>query len=62
MVRNIEKILKIERPKDVPKVGTDTIQVPNTLKLDLIDIESCTESGLTVHVKLDLDQLEDPEE
>ena len=60
MVRNIEKLFKIECPK-VPEVGTDTIEVPNSLKLDLTDIEPWTEPGITVHLELDLHQLEEPE-
>jgi hypothetical protein len=62
MVRDMEKLLKIECPKGVPKVGTDAIEVPRPLKLDLIDIEPCTEQGINVHIDLKLDQLEDPEE
>ena len=63
MVRNMEKLLKIERPKGVPKLKAETIDVvPETLGLDLINIEPYTEPRITVHVELELDQLEDPEE
>lgn len=63
MVRNVEKLLKIECPKGVPKLKTETIEVvPDTLALDLVNIEPYTEPGITVHIDLELDQLEDPEE
>ncbi len=63
MVKNMEKLLKIECPKGVPKLETETIQViPETLGLDLINIEHCTEPRTTVHIDLELDQLEDTEE
>jgi hypothetical protein len=62
MVRDIEKLLKIECPKRIPKVGTNAIEIPSPLKLDLIDIEPCTEPRINVHIDLKLDQLEDTEE
>lgn len=63
MVRNMEKLLKIECPKGVPKLAAETIEVvPKTLGLDLINIECYTEPGITVHIDLELDQLEDPKE
>ena len=63
MVRNVEKLLKIECPKGVPKLKTETVEVvPKTIGLDLVDIEPYTESGITVCIDLDLYQLEDPEE
>jgi hypothetical protein len=63
MVRNMEKILKIESPKSVPKIRTETIEViPNPFELDLTNLESYTGPGIPVHIDLKLDQLEDPEE
>ena len=63
MVRNIEKLLKIERPREISEMKFDTMEVfPTTPKLDLMDIEHCTESGITVHIDLGLDQLEEQEE
>ncbi len=63
MVRNMEKLLKIECPKRVPKLNSNIIEVvPKTLDLDLINIEPYTEPGTTVRIDLELDQLEDPEE
>jgi len=63
MVRNMEKLLKSECPKGVPKLKAETLEVvPNPLGLDLINIEPYTEPEITVHVELDLDQLEEPEE
>jgi hypothetical protein len=63
MVRNMEKILKIECPKRVPKLKTEAIDVvPQPLELNLTNIEPYTEPGITVHIDLNLDQLEDQEE
>ncbi len=63
MVRNIEKLLKIERPREVSEMKLDTIEVfPTTLRLDLMDIEPYTEPGINVHIDLGLDQLEETEE
>jgi hypothetical protein len=63
MARNIEKLLKIERPKEVPKLSLDTIEViPTSLTLDLVDIEPYAEPKVTVNIDLGLDQLEEQEE
>lgn len=63
MVRNIEKLLKIESPKGVPKLKPDTVEVvPNILAIDLVDIEPYAEPRVTVNIDLGLDQLEEPEE
>jgi hypothetical protein len=63
MVRNMEKILKIECPKRVPKLKTETIEaIPTPLELNLTNIEPYTEPGTTVHIDLNLDQLEDADE
>ena len=62
MVRNMEKLLKIERPKRVCSLKLNTIDVPLTLTLDLVNIEPCTEPVVTVNVDLGLDQLEETEE
>ena len=63
MVRNVEKLLKIECSKGVPKLKTETIEVvPKTVGLDLVNIEPHAEPGITVCIDLDLDQLEDAEE
>ena len=63
MARNIEKLLKIERPGEVSKLTLETIEViPTTPRLDLVDIESCTEPKINVHIELGLDQLEEQEE
>ena len=63
MVRNMEKLLKIECPKGVPKLKAQTIEfVPKSLGLDLINIEPYTEPKVTIHIDLELDQLEDHEE
>jgi len=63
MARNIEKLLKIERPKEVPKLSLDTIEViPTSLTLDLVDIEPYAEPKVTVNIDLGLDQLEEQKE
>jgi hypothetical protein len=63
MARNIEKLLKIERPKEVPKLNLETIEtIPTSLTLDLVDIEPYAEPRVTVNIDLGLDQLEEPEE
>jgi hypothetical protein len=63
MARNIEKFLKIERPKEISEMKLDTIQpFPAIPKLDLVNIEPYSEPGITVHIDLGLDQLEEPEE
>ena len=63
MVRTIEKLIKIERPREISEMKFDTMEVFRTLpRLDLMDIEACTESGITVHIDLGLDQLEEQEE
>jgi len=63
MARNVEKLLKIERPREVSKLTLDTIEViPTSLTLDLVDIEPYAEPRVTVNINLGLDQLEEQEE
>jgi hypothetical protein len=63
MVRTIEKLIKLERPREISEMKIDTPEVyPTIPKLDLMDMEPCTEQGITVHVNLGLDQLEGQEE
>ena len=63
MVRTIEKLIKIERPREISEMKFDTMEVfPIIPTLDLMDIEPCTESGITLHIDLGLDQLEEEEE
>jgi hypothetical protein len=63
MARNIEKLLKIERPGEVSKLTLEPIEViPTTPRLDLVDIEPYAEPRVTVNIDLGLDQLEEPEE
>jgi hypothetical protein len=58
----MEKLLKIERLKRDSDLNLNTIKIINpTLKLDLINIENCNESNVTVNVDLGLDQLEESE-
>jgi hypothetical protein len=63
MVRNIEKLIKIEHPREVSEMKLDTIEVfPTTFKLDLTNIEPYTEPAISCHIDLGLDQLEEQEE
>jgi len=63
MARNIEKLLKMERPEEVPKLTLEPIEViPTSLRLDLVNIETYTEPQINVHIDLGLDQLEEQEE
>ena len=62
MVR-IEKLIKIECPKEITERKIETVGAfPKLPTLDLMDIEPYTETGITVHVDLGLDQLEEEEE
>ena len=63
MVRNLEKLIKIERPREISEMKLDTIEVfPTIPKLDLMDIERYTDARITCHIDLGLDQLEEQEE
>jgi hypothetical protein len=63
MARNMEKLIKIEHPKEISEMKLDTIQpFPTIPKLDLVDIEPYTEPGITLNIDLGLDQLEEAEE
>lgn len=64
MARDVEKLLKVERLGEAPKLSLDTCEViPTTpILLDLVNIEDCTESKMNVHIDLGLDQLEEAEE
>ena len=63
MVRNVEKLLKVERLGEVPELTLETCEViPVTPRLELVNIESCTEPAMNVHIDLGLDQLEEAEE
>jgi hypothetical protein len=63
MVRNIEKIVKIECIKEEPERKLDTIKPFTTIStLNLMNIEPYSESGIPVHFDLGLDQLEEQEE
>ncbi|PVX24681.1 MAG: hypothetical protein CW691_06805 [Candidatus Bathyarchaeum sp.] len=62
MVRNLEKLIKIERPREISEMKLDTIEAfPAIPTLDLMDIEPCTEKAITVHIDLGLDQIEQEE-
>ena len=63
MARNLEKLLKIQTPGEVAKLTLEPCEViPTTPRLDLTNIEACTEPAINVHIDLGLDQLEEPEE
>jgi hypothetical protein len=63
MAKNMEKLIKIEHPKEISEMKIDTIEPFHTIpKLDLVNIEPYTEPGITLNIDLGLDQLEEPEE
>jgi len=63
VVRNIEKLIKIECQREILERKLDAVETfPTIPALDLMDIESYAEPGITVHVDLGLDQLEEQEE
>lgn len=63
MARNIEKLIKIAHPKEIPEMKLDTIEPFSVIpKLDLENIEPYTEPGIALNIDLGLDQLEEQEE
>ena len=63
MVRNIEKLVKIECSKEISERKLDQVKAFTAIPtLDLMNIEPYTESGITIHIDLGLDQLEEQEE
>jgi hypothetical protein len=63
VVRNLEKLVKLERPADLSEMAMQSIDTcPTLIKLDLTNIEPFTEAGPIVHVDLGLDQIEELEE
>ena len=63
MAREVEKLLKVERLGEVPKLSLETCEVVSAIpKLDLVNIENVTEPKMNVHIDLGLDQLEEAEE
>jgi hypothetical protein len=60
VARTIEKLIKIERPREIAEMKLNPIEVFSASpKLDLMDIEACTKPEIAVHVDLGLDQLEE---
>ena len=63
MDRNIEKLIKIECPGKIIERKIEPIKKFQELPtLELIDIEAPIEHGISVHVDLGLDQLEEQED
>ncbi len=63
MVRNLEKLVKLQRPTDLSEMAINSMNVcPPLVNLDLTNIECFAESGPIVHVDLGLDQIEELEE
>ena len=63
MDRNIEKLIKIECPTKIIERKIEPIEKFQELPtLELIDIEAPIEPGISVHVDLGLDQLEEQED
>ena len=62
MARNLEKLIKIEGPREISERKIEAVKAfPALPTLDLMDIEPYTEPGIAVHVDLGLDQLEEEE-
>ena len=66
MVRNLEKLVKIQCPKpieEMQEMKLNPIEITSTMPtFDLTNIEPYTEPGLPINVDLGLDQLEEMEE
>jgi hypothetical protein len=63
MDKNMEKLLKIDRPKRICDLAQGTIEIVYpTFLLDLVNIESWNEPPVTIDLDLGLDQLEECEE
>ena len=62
MARSIEKLMKIETPKQINKLDPECLkEYPLIPKLNLMDIESFSEPGVPVNIDLGLDQMEEEE-
>lgn len=62
MARDLDKLLKIERLGEAPKLTVDTCEIiPTAPILDLVNIEDSTEPKINMHIDLGLDQLEEQE-
>ena len=60
MAKTIEKLIKIEQPREISEMKLNPMEDFSAIpKLDLMNIESYTEPGITVHVDLGLDQIEE---
>jgi len=64
MARQAGKVLEVARPKVVPEVKLDITPnaVHESVVLNLFDIDPYTEQKSPVHIDLNLDQLEAPDE
>ena len=63
MVRNIEKLVKIEHSTKLSEMELETLEAfPALPKLDLMNLETCTKQEIPLHVDLGLDQIEEQEE
>ena len=63
MARDIDKLLKIERLGEAPKLTVDTYEIiPTAPILDLANIEAHSEPKINMHIDLGLDQLEEQKE
>ena len=63
MVKQVDKLLAVTNPEVVPKVAPDAPKiVPETLVLNLFDIDPHIEPERPIHLDLGLDQLEGAEE
>jgi hypothetical protein len=62
MVRDVEKLVKIDCPKKISESKLETVTTfPKIPVIDLMNIESHTEPGISIKVDLALDQIEEQE-
>ena len=62
MVRHVEKVIEVRHPEVVAKMSNEASNVvPDTLMLNLFDIDPYIEAERSRRIDLDLDQLEDEE-
>ena len=62
MVRPVDKVMEVRHPEVVPKVSNEVPKaVPETVVLNLFDIDPYIEPEKPRRIDLDLDQLEDEE-
>lgn len=63
MVRQVDKVLNVAHPEVVPKVAHELPKVATeNLLTSLFDLDPYTKPERSIHIELDLDQLEEGNE